>query len=72
MESFEEGLKLGSLEMLAHRKMKNSNFCFCSRMLKKLYPFSVLDLSFYKGDRVHKDALLTTVYTDFSHDYSTY
>ena len=26
MENFEEGLKLRSLEMLAHREMKNPNF----------------------------------------------
>jgi len=28
MESLEEGLKLGSLEMLAHREMENSDFSF--------------------------------------------
>ena len=28
MESFEERLKLRSLEMLAHREMKNSNLSF--------------------------------------------
>ena len=33
MESFEEGLKLRSLEMFAYREMENPDFSF-TRMLK--------------------------------------
>ena len=39
MESLEEGLKLGSLEMLAHREMENSDFSFPQVYSNDHFPF---------------------------------
>jgi len=46
----EEGLKLRSLEMLAHRKMENHDFSCAQECSNDRVPSQHFDHSFYKGD----------------------
>ena len=49
MESFEEGLKLRSLEMLAHREMENPDFSFAQECSNDRVPSQHLTYLFIEG-----------------------
>jgi len=52
MENFEEGLKLGSLEMLAHRAMENPDLYGAQECSNNRVP-SQHWTSIYRGDGIH-------------------
>jgi len=49
MENFEKGLKLRSLEMLAHREMKNPNFSFAQKCSNEHVPYQHSIFPFIEG-----------------------
>jgi len=53
MERFKEGLKLRSLEMLAHRKMENPNFSFAQECSNDRIPSQHSTSPFIEGIVVH-------------------
>jgi len=53
MESFEEKLKLKSLEMLAHREMENLNFSFAQECSNDRILFNSSTSLFIEGMGIH-------------------
>ena len=68
MESFDKGLKLKSLEMLAHREMENFHFCFTQECSNDRVSSQHWTSPFIEG--MH--ALSATVHVAFTHAYSTF
>ena len=54
MECFEEGLKLRSLEMLAHKEMENPNFSFAQECSNDRVPFHHSTSLFIEGMGVYR------------------
>ena len=54
MKNFEEGFKLGSLEMLAHRKMENPDFSFTQEYANDRVPSQYLTSPVIEGMEVHR------------------